>query len=45
MASVIFQEFEIDPDLITEQKAEVENKVRIYLNFSVSLLMTQTIFS
>ena len=31
MVSVIFQEFEIDPDLITEQKAEVENKVAIYL--------------
>ena len=25
----IFQEFEIDPGLITEQKAEVENKVRV----------------
>ena len=31
MVSVIFQEFEIDPDLITEQKAEVENKVETYL--------------
>ena len=31
MVSVIFQEFEIDPDLITEQKAEVENKVEMYL--------------
>ena len=33
MVSVIFQEFEIDPDLITEQKAEVENKVEISLIF------------
>ena len=31
MVSVIFQEFEIDPDLITEQKAEVEHKVEISL--------------
>ena len=31
MVSVIFQEFEIDPDLITEQKAEVENKVETCL--------------
>ena len=32
-----FQEFEIDPDLIKEQKAEVETKVRVYLIVFMSL--------
>ena len=31
------QEFEIDPDLIKEQKAEVETKVSAYLIIIVSL--------
>jgi len=37
-----FQEFEIDPDLIKEQKAEVESKVSTYL---IIFLFLQTEFS